>query len=1071
MATINLSGPARKRWTDTSFYKDDLVLGIDIGLSYIGLCLRLGPKILVAETVVYSARASLEARRLKRHWRRNRKAADHRIFLLRRFCLHHGLPWLELGQWQQAMEPAFRLRLKAEEKPGSLTPLELVVCLRHILQRRGYDWHRLGDLGETFPWGDGKPLSRECKMWLENQYLTTEVASSVRATLPPDMDEESLQHFDTLLGHAVARSENQGMVQHLREHARDPFVVRAKGRNFPREVLEAHSANLLRGHANCFKKRGLESALSGFQEIINHHRKDQAAQAAHWEKKAGRCPFTNEACAPMDEEHAKQFRLLEFLATRRFAVAPRVRSPLPPTFKKIPAAVIAWLLQHPKGQAEPIPASGDLRKQFEARVCGEDEKLASDKSTLNGNFFSQLRDILYRRTGAASRAALSVNAARDWYNKATANGICYEPAEIIRVLKPYYDKRREASLAQWFHPHVEFLIGPRAYLLKQTTVPKKQIHGWLNRLMVRPNVAEKLKAAGHTAKPDYVIIEVVSDIPRTSAGRQKIEAEQKERRAARDELITRYGLDKSNENALLRTAMWEQQGGSDTQPARCPLTGLELRGGPLARNLELAHIYPRTWGGPFLRDNLFLTTKEVNDSMNDNPPAQCVGYSAARVGMMRWPEGKRTMFTTAWLHPSKGTPPEWGMNTRVAQLARQLRDAMRIWLGLNDENEMTRRVATVSGFFTAQCRKIWLEDYRKDRSDLRNHLYDAMVLTHIPPGIGLNSVGFGGIFETTERQLPDGSRMTSYAPPAALGPDWRAFDAAHKYDCLILRPRSRAPKTKRFDETIYGIEREVRNDKKGKPEKGPRLRVREVITSGGWPVPDAEKWFLAAEKRHADFASLFPEKLWRAWLEENAQLKASGSNEPKPLQFPGHAPVRTLRVDASKPQFFDPSAVAAHGTGGVKNPTERNLALDLYTYTTANGKTKVVTRAVPHPRFKKLQAKWVELGQQLIELEPLPEGSKRVARFTKGQLFLVPLSKNGEIALDLDCAYARVWCHITALKSDGQVVFNFTEFNVSEIKTDKNGIVVKEGSRLYGLKLKDYRASGDSLLNLFNSQR
>jgi hypothetical protein len=1075
MTTRFAEADALAAWKDHEFYTSSLVLGIDVGLSYIGLSLRLGKDVLAGETVVYSSRDSLEARRLKRHWRRNRRGAGQRVFQLRKWSKRFGLPWPSLDEWQKEMTPAFRLRLRGEEHPGSLTPTELVVCLRHILLRRGYDWHRTGETEKAYPWGDGRPLSRECDDWLGTQYITPEVADLVRASLPLDLEKKKRDALEDLLTHALERSRREGLVEHLRAYIADPYGRRARGRNFPREVLEAHAGRLIRSHAAHFPQGRVEDALDAYLKIINYHRKDEAAQKEHWEKKAGKCPFTGEPRAPASDPYVRSFRLLEFLATRRFAVTSRKRSPFPPTLRPVPASVIAWLVQHPEGQSEPLPAAGDFRGAFEDRVCGENEKLAPNKGTLNEAFFSQLKDLLYPRpASAAQRAALSARAAHEWFNHATANQTSFEPTEIKRALSQvsspgeisFYEKRREAQLAEWFHPHVEFLLGPRAYLLDDKKPPAGQVHGWLNRLLVRPEIAARLRSANHSGRPDYVVIEVVGDIPRTSAGRRKIEDEQKERREARDLLIAKYGLTRADDNSLLRAALWEQQGGTDELPATCPLTGNQLTGGPLNPNFELAHIYPRTWGGPFFRDNLFLTTRETNASMNNLPPARCAGFDRARVALMRWPERKRELFTKLW--DPQGDRPDWGLDTRVAQLARQLRDAMRRWLGISDENEFTRRVGTVTGYFTAQCRKAWMEDYRKDRADLRNHLYDAMVLTHIPPGVGLNSAAFGGIFVTRDQRQEDGTWATLYRPPAEIGPDWRAYERAHEHDCLVKRPRSRASKSKRFDDTIYGIEKVLRKGRHGNVEQDLRLRVREVITdaNGGWPVKDAEKWFLAAAQRSPAFAKMFPEEHWRQWLAENARRKAEG--EPSlSLVAAGAGAVRAISVDASKPEFFDPGTLSIHGERGAKNPTERNIALDLFECAMANGRKRVISRVVTHPRLKKMRARWKELGLPIADSDGLPSGVQRIARVVKGDVLCLPLMRDGEIARSYENAYRRVWFHVTALKTSGQVQLMLAEFVTKDLKVGEDGSVDRTGSRLYGLRIKDvYAVQNETLVRI-----
>lgn len=134
-----------ERWQNDPFYTSALVLAVDIGTRYIGLHLRLGREVLAGETVVFEPRASLSARRLQRHLRRNRRSRKQRIFQLRRWCRRFGLPWAARDDWQREMEQAYILRLQGEGQPGSLTPAQLVACLRHILLRRGYDWHRFSE--------------------------------------------------------------------------------------------------------------------------------------------------------------------------------------------------------------------------------------------------------------------------------------------------------------------------------------------------------------------------------------------------------------------------------------------------------------------------------------------------------------------------------------------------------------------------------------------------------------------------------------------------------------------------------------------------------------------------------------------------------------------------------------------------------------------------------------------------------------------------------------------------------------------------------------------------------------
>ena len=221
----------------------------------------LGNEALAGETVVYSSRDSLTKRRLLRHLRRNRRARRQRIFQLRQWCGKYSLPWADRKDWQSAMERAFALRLAGVEKAGALSAMELVVCLRHILGLRGYDWHRSGESEGTFPWGDKEPLSRECREWMAREYITDQTAQAVRSMLPPDISDEDVQEVDDLLAAAIVRSQTTGMMAHLREHAADPFGKRARNKNFPREVLEEHAEKLIRNHAALFPAGGVDAAL------------------------------------------------------------------------------------------------------------------------------------------------------------------------------------------------------------------------------------------------------------------------------------------------------------------------------------------------------------------------------------------------------------------------------------------------------------------------------------------------------------------------------------------------------------------------------------------------------------------------------------------------------------------------------------------------------------------------------------------------------------------------------------------------------------------------------------------
>lgn len=233
-------------------------------------------------------------------------------------------------------------------------------------------------------------------------------------------------------------------------------------------------------------------------------------------------------------------------------------------------------------------------------------------------------------------------------------------------------------------------------------------------------------------------------------------------------------------------------------------------------------------------------------------------------------------------------------------------------------------------------------------------------------------------------------------------------------------------------------------------------------------MKDAAKWFAAESQRSPAFAKLFPERIWREWLVENDRRRAA-KEEPSPLAVPGFAPVRAISVDGSKPVFFDAWSLAAHGSRGAKNPTERNVAIDLYECPPRKfgGKPKVVSRPVLHPRFATMPEKWRALGHLVPEAAPLPSGARFVARITKRFPLCLPLDREGEIVEKWEDAYRRVWFIPTALKTDGHVKLAPAEFIPEKLPTAADGGIDRDGSRLFGLKLKSgYAPINEGLLTL-----
>src|SRR5665213_3318739 len=129
--------------------------------------------------------------------------------------------------------------------------------------------------------------------------------------------------------------------------------------------------------------------------------------------------------------------------------------------------------------------------------------------------------------------------------------------------------------------------------------------------------------------------------------------------------------------------------------------------------------------------------------------------------------------------------------TRMAQLARQLREEAARWLGVfGDDANVRQKIGTPTGYQTSVCRESWGENLpKKDRSNLRHHLWDAAVISHIPPGKGMNLTNCAGIFLHTGTNQH--GNITMRAIPG-LGPDLNSLRTAQRISALLTnagRPR------------------------------------------------------------------------------------------------------------------------------------------------------------------------------------------------------------------------------------------------------------------------------------------
>ncbi len=172
-----LSSPScANDWANDPFYTSAIVLGIDIGIEGIGVWLRKGRPYIYARTFRFQTpeAAPLRGRRLLRGGRRCRQSERHRQSRLKHFCADFDLPWTDLQDKKDGDGP-FKLRLRAVR--SKLASKEaLVVCLRHIIRHRGYDYHETDE--GSFPWGD-ELKANVATSWARAAYCSPEDAAQI----------------------------------------------------------------------------------------------------------------------------------------------------------------------------------------------------------------------------------------------------------------------------------------------------------------------------------------------------------------------------------------------------------------------------------------------------------------------------------------------------------------------------------------------------------------------------------------------------------------------------------------------------------------------------------------------------------------------------------------------------------------------------------------------------------------------------------------------------------------------------------------------------------------------------
>ena len=803
-----------EEWLKHEFYRSAVVLGIDIGLEGIGLYLRRGPSEIFARSVILELpqTEALADRRAKRAWRHCRKNRKRRLHRLKMLFEKHGLPWLSAERMSRSNP--FKERLRAVTT-GVASPEALSICLRSCVAHRGFDYG--GTEEGQYPWGGSSKLS-DASQWLHSAVITNELKDIIECKvdeLEADKNpEERRTMFRELLRERLEISLQHDMETILRDHTKgghDNLRPRARGVNFPRKQVWEHIEKIVRhprhkaflSDPEAFlkelsvdpnktrgvtpKERITNAARARRKAIFFYNRKTRPEMECHWAKKVKDCSYAQRIdpnlagkkiiCGEKGEVSIRKWSALEFCAARRVEVEnitgkgkdKRSRRSLYSLSALAVKQMLGTIEQHDRalqsGDRAAAPSWDDVTAIIEKDLPVADNtkvKIATrKKGEWNETFLEQLHNlVLPSLANRKQRASLSVLAAETLFARATNDGSDINPSLFAPRLKAigFYEWRREATLD--FNPYrqVELLLGRRIKHGKKRGQLAESCQGLLRRIFI-----EHREALGGISAPDYCVIEVIGDAPRTRQQAKEIQAAQNERGQKRRELFAEHNLEDSGVvSKRRRITLWHQQKGI------CPYTGKELPKNPLDPSLEIEHIFPEALGGLSVEDNLVLTWRTVNGDKGKQTPLQFADklgvlfeQMVAYTKEMRWNARKREIFTWGTVRENKDTQqshynlngslrvPDFGNTTRTAQLARQLRAEIMRWMQVEDKpDEATKRIGTPSGWLAAQARKSWLppDEYQKVRSNLTHHLIDAAVLAHIPPSEGMNSIRCSGIF-------------------------------------------------------------------------------------------------------------------------------------------------------------------------------------------------------------------------------------------------------------------------------------------------------------------------------------
>lgn len=892
-----------EKWKQHDFFSPDtVVLGLDIGIEGLGIAVRRGTELLYCKSLLVElpeaeALATRRQMRAARHARKNRRVRMRRLQAL---FAKHGLPWVS-DDISSKSDP-FVLRHRAIAGQHPLASKEaLSLCIRSCVEHRGYDYFAMSDEGNgEYPWGE-KPNLPDAKKWIASAYVDGKMKAYLQNVVSElrlrdkELSEADEQAWLALVEERAAKAETAGIPAMLKKYYahKNQYDRKGRGFNFPRDHVKEHLTAILERHKHLINDyddfvaalfRPCLTAADKKAAIFHYNRKTPKEAKAHFEKKVKDCPYAEwlelprAKCSMKGYLAVRRWALMDFVSNRTFELT---ENKIPVGRRTLPEAAVRVLSE--------LMATDNLKwteakKALEAALLPY--KFATGKlmgAEWNKGQLEQLKAIVAPDgTVRKRRASMSEAAAAKLFDIVTDGGTCMEPSSMEAARKSIglYEQRAKIDANGGIYPQVQTLMGT----LRSHGAAEKgafAVPGFLQRLFEK----ELAPVLNGKTVPDYCVIECIKNPAYNKENRQQIEKEQKDNQARKQKMAERYDRPNATRADFLRMRLYEEQQLERGKNAVCPFTGQDLGSSPFSSELELAHLYPDTRGGLYIAENLVLTTRKVNGEMKDRTPKE-----AAAAGLpgwlswedmqkqskkFRWGEKKRALFS---FETTEGVSfPDFNNMTRTAQLARELRNRMAVWMGVAGDVEATRsRIGNPSGSYTAAARRSFLPPtYAKDRSTTLHHRIDAALMTCIPPAEGINDVQYGGIFHT-EKVNGDRRLMAMEGLPL---PDFEK-ESREPVGCPIVKQKGCTKYQSLGDGTFW------RSDKEGK------LSQRTPLDADKMSVADIRA---ALVKMNIPAAQIPTEKAIQNWLtKRTAAVQGDGNVSSLPLKLVGGTPVKNL---------------------------------------------------------------------------------------------------------------------------------------------------------------------------------